>query len=230
MSIWEQFSTDPAQNNKAAPYGAPEGQVQINLFTDICRVMMAAIREVADIAITTGGVIGTMGIQNKEAVQITGGSIGNATITGGALNNATIGNSTISGSNTIDGTAIKSGLIPLARIPLQALYNVMYPVGTQRIYLHSSSQDLFWGSSISAQWTYFAAASGYVMVFGGGAGGVAVQAGGGSIRMGANIDSSAAAGFGGTIGTGLSGAGIDHYHVVSSEFLRYGVGIATRVA
>ncbi len=50
MSIFEQFSTDPAANTKAPPLGAPNGGTSIKSLDDICRTLMAAIREVGDLA------------------------------------------------------------------------------------------------------------------------------------------------------------------------------------
>jgi hypothetical protein len=50
MATWDQFNSDPAQNTKAPPLGAPEGGLANKQISDTFRQVMAAVREVGDIA------------------------------------------------------------------------------------------------------------------------------------------------------------------------------------
>jgi hypothetical protein len=144
MVYWEQWSVDPSQNNASPPAGAGENKLTFDQISDTFRVVMAAIKDVGE----KGAALGTMAPQNSNAVSISGGSI--------------------SSGASIDAGALKSGTVPLERLPtnltgkkadgltnagLQALYNMLYPVG--RIILwHSNSltgSGLVW-AGVSAVW------------------------------------------------------------------------------
>jgi hypothetical protein len=145
MAIYEQFDVDPAKNNKTPPYGAPEKGLSFDLITDTLRVVMAAIAEIGKLASSSAGAIGTLGKQNANAVQITGGTVDGVTLT-----RTTIGWSETM-ANTIDPFAIfhATHKINVNMLPLQALYNMVHPVGTIRLSINSSASDLKWAGTTS---------------------------------------------------------------------------------
>ena len=64
MAIADNYDTDPGQNNKAPPLGAPEGAFPRKQISDTIRTLMAAVKEVAvqagnvvSATLTTAGVI-----------------------------------------------------------------------------------------------------------------------------------------------------------------------------
>ena len=149
--FWEQWFTNPAQNNMAPPFGAGEKKMGFDQITDTFRVVMAACKQLGD-RITTG--LGSMASQPANNVGITGGSIANTTLYA---------------SNAIDAEALKSGLIALDRLQtnltgkyatgltvpgMQALYNTLYPINTIRLW-HTANlgvgDGLVW-TNVTATW------------------------------------------------------------------------------
>jgi hypothetical protein len=145
MTIWDKFSTDPAQNNGLPPYGAGDGTMPFNLITDTFRVVMAAIREVGDMVATATSAIGTLGKQAANAVAITGGNIA-----GVVINTSTIKGTTLEASCQMQASSIQ-GKLTLSQLNLQQLYDTMYPVGTHRIYTMAAGADLYW-PGVTATW------------------------------------------------------------------------------
>jgi hypothetical protein len=109
---YTKYSLTPADNNAAAPNGAPEGMLPSGV-NDTMRDMMAQIRDVGD------GIRG--GTYTMTAPVITGGSITGVTfssivVTGGSINNATIGATTpstgafstlsVTGATTFSGATV----------------------------------------------------------------------------------------------------------------------------
>jgi len=129
---WEGWHSDPALNNSAPPKGAPENATRYRDSNDIMRYIMAAVWEIGNLLTTTGASIGTLGTQDKDAVDIEGGSIINTTL---------------SSTCSINAAALKSGTIPDARfdpagapnarelqgLTIQQIYDAVYPVGTIRL-------------------------------------------------------------------------------------------------
>jgi hypothetical protein len=50
MPIYTNFSADPALNNKAPPLGSPEGALPFKQISDTLRTLMAAVKEIGDLA------------------------------------------------------------------------------------------------------------------------------------------------------------------------------------
>ena len=126
MAIYEQFDVDPNKNNKAPPYGSPEKGLTLDQITDTFRVVMAAIAELGKLASTVAGTIGSLGRQNADAVSIIGGSIDAVNITRSAVKTG----------STVDAnciTSVSGSKLPIGVIPLQTLYNYVYPVGCIRL-------------------------------------------------------------------------------------------------
>lgn len=158
MAIYEQFDVDPNKNNKAPPYGAPEKGMTFDQVTDTFRVVMAAIAELGKIVSTAAGAIGTIGKQNADAVQITGGTIDGVTLTRFNLK--------AGGGATVDAATVQSisgSKLPLSVIPLQVLYNYIYPVGCIRLSAVTNAADLYW-PGVTATWEVLPGSNDLVIV------------------------------------------------------------------
>lgn len=125
MAYYDNWSENPAENNGAPPTGAGEGKLNFDQITDTFRVVMAAIKQGANVV----AALGSMAAQNASSVNITGGTIGSAV--------------------SIAAEALKSGTIVLARLPAeltgkladglttgakQTLYNYNNPIGRVKIW------------------------------------------------------------------------------------------------
>ena len=112
---YTKYSLTPADNNSAAPNGAPEGMLPSGV-NDTMRDMMSQIRDVGD------GI--RDGTYTMTAPKITGGTITGVTyssivVTGGSINGTAIGESTAaagsfstltaSGATTFSGATVVSG-------------------------------------------------------------------------------------------------------------------------
>jgi hypothetical protein len=157
--IWEGWSADPGTNgNRPPPDGAPEGRTSHGQLSDIIRRVMAATYEIGNqVKEITGGLgtLGTLARQNKELVDITGG-----TIKGVAIDS----------SNAINAGAIKSGSIPADRmagtassliagdaskafgLTKQQLYDMVWPIGSERAFDSTDPAGLV-PEGVTATWS-----------------------------------------------------------------------------
>jgi hypothetical protein len=168
VAIWEKFFANPDANSGPPPYGAGENKLPYDKITDTIRVLMAAIRELGDALGSAGKVVGTLGTQNKNAVDITGGSIKGTTIDNTNALSASLRNSVIDSTNTLSLGAIKSP-IPATMLNLQSLYDIVNPIGTIKLALKSDLSDIKWAGTGST-WVQVSGASGRVLQVAGSSG------------------------------------------------------------
>ncbi len=169
MAYWTEFSADPTQNTKNPPLGAGENALPQGRISDTFRVVMAAVREVGDLAFATASALGTMAAQAASNVAISGGIIGGTTQFVG----------TVASGAIVVAETISQGTLALARLPTsltgkladglttvgkQAIYDLVYPVGRIMLW-HTATPGtgLVW-SGITATWVEVTAARDAVIV------------------------------------------------------------------
>jgi hypothetical protein len=198
--FWEQWSSNPSENNQAPPTGAGEKKMPFDQITDTFRVVMAACAQLGVRLNSLGGISG----QEPGNVNITGGNIGP--------------------NVNIDATSVRSGLLDLARLPTtltgklvdnltlagrQQLYNWVNPVGIIKLWHASDSSGsggLVW-PGLTASWEVVAGTSDMIIVTAGGQTGLINGAGADfpAVTMGTTVNGAHSHG-GGTGGTILSRA------------------------
>lgn len=136
---------------------------------------MAGVAEVGKLVSDLTKALKSMAYQDSANVTITGGSIGqNVTIVGFSTG---IWTGTITSAATIAAEAIKSGVLSLDRLPTnltgklaggltasatQILYDLIYPVGTPRMWGASSTSGLVW-PGCTATWVEATGGAGAVL-------------------------------------------------------------------
>lgn len=159
MAYYDSWSENPPENNAAPPLGAGEDRMNFDMITDTFRVVMAAIKQLANVV----DALGDMADQNANNVNISGGTIG--------------------GTVAISADRLTSGKVPLDRLEtnltgknadglttaaLQAMYNRIYPVGRVMLW-HTTdlvSSGLTW-AGVTATWVTIDAAADMVLVVAG---------------------------------------------------------------
>lgn len=151
MTYPEQWSIDAAENTKQPPIGAPENGLPGDKISDCFRVVMAGVRE-------CWNRVGTLGLQNKDNVDLTGGRIRAAVVIEGAI--TTTG--TAANSLKLEGlslaqvvaVAVEEALaVTPAGLTLQSAYNTCWPLGSLRWLLPAQSPSILVPTGITATWT-----------------------------------------------------------------------------
>lgn len=109
MAYVQQFSTDPAANNKAPPHGAPEGGLSFERISDTFRVVMAACAELLE---NVDNVNETLGDRIAELEDNPIGSVDNATKLGGRTRQQTYDDFWPVGSERAWNSFTPAGLTP----------------------------------------------------------------------------------------------------------------------
>ena len=159
MTIWDKFNVDPDQNTLEAPLGAKYGQFSWGNVSVTFRTVMAAIREVGNNGVTLANSLKDLAFQASNSVSFTGGTITGVTYTGTF-------NGSVATAATVAAEAIKSGVLPLARLPVnltgkladgltsgatQILYNLINPVGHTKLWWSADLSKLVW-PGVTATW------------------------------------------------------------------------------
>lgn len=154
MALYEQFSALPDQNTKTPPLGAPQNATYLKDISKTFRYLMASVREIGDVVKTLVSSLGSCAAQNANNVNISGV----VQVRGGSVDE----------NSTVDARALKTGLVPLAAIPvtltgkaaggltygaLQNLYNMIYPIGRSMLWHTDDLENsgLVW-ANVSATW------------------------------------------------------------------------------
>lgn len=155
---WKEYDSNPDNNTKPPPLGAPENTTRKKDLNDIERQIMATIHEIGEwLEHVVGGptqdpdfTLGTMAAQNSNAVSISGGTI--------------VGSTTINDQVTVYAEAVKTGTLPTSVVPsnisvnrfaentIQQFYDAIYPVGAVQI-LVASRASIPVPAGVTAVWT-----------------------------------------------------------------------------
>jgi hypothetical protein len=134
MTYPEQWSTDPAENTKTPPLGAPEFGLPHDKTSDCVRVLMAGVRECWDR-------VGTLGLQAKDNVDIVGGKIGK---------NVVIDAEALPAVGLAEDSKKLGGKLPAA--VLQDAYDACWPIGSLRWLEPATNPNILIPGGIIATW------------------------------------------------------------------------------
>jgi len=128
---WENWDTNPNNNDDPPPFGSPEG-AKAGQTNDTIRVVMAACKQLGDKIVASIAGLGSMASQNANAVAITGGTIaGNGTgltaLDAGQLGSGRVPNGRLNGSYDISITGNAATATTAAGLSGSALDAVLPP-------------------------------------------------------------------------------------------------------